>query len=426
MTARTLTILSPSSLSWATVIVICLMLTGHAAILHAKERPVTQSPSRGNTIENKPDFEEPTPLIRFAGALMTDTRARSFAESSNYTYLRWRPCAGNAQHCAIITVQGKRGRIFEYHLIDKTCASVMTDGATQSPHTNSVSIPSGPGSRIATSNETSEISCLGGFYAFMRVKQKNSFLGDNFGYYLQFNETFQVMNNGQWNNLISYLVDSWQLLVQGSGMTDVGHSYQVLNDSGEIIATDNTSNRVIAASGSGTGDLDARCRDLAQTRKNKQALGIELVNDACTVASWPVPDTFTFGVSLVFEYSQSYEFPLCEPLKNTLSAGATVVEDNTYADCKANPGRYFPQDYPPVQQPMILHEDDGFLPEIPEKITIEGDCPSHTSQITSFSIANLNCTITTPYTCEEGENGGCQCKRDERIGSNVETVCTDI
>ena len=89
-----------------------------------------------------------------------------------------------------------------------------------------------------------------------------------------------------------------------------------------------------------------------------------------------------------------------------------------YEDCLENPGRYFPDDYRPEPFPLIVHEDNGFLPEVPEKMFLDGDdCPPYKTVITGFAVGSLSCTMETPYTCEKNNDGECQCDKDERPGS---------
>lgn len=404
----------------------------------------------------RPEAGTATPIIQFGKAMMTDERARSLAEASGFTYIRWFPCSGNVQKCVVLEVLGKKGRIFQYHLLDERCITVASKpvqtrldpdtisaprstaaghratakSATTGANVGATTNPNRPaGAAIDPDEGKGAVSCLGGFRALARARQENSYLADNLGFYMRLHQTFQVVNDGRWTNVVGFISDVWQLPVAGTGLTERGHSYEMLDGAGATMDSGGDSYQYIASSGSSDVSVAEKCGGKRDSYQAQKILAIEIANAVCTLTEWIVPDVTIEGAfapaGVGGIIAGTWDFPYCEPAKDTFKASSAVAATKMYEDCLAHPGRYFPGEYPPVLQPLILHESSGYLPTIPEKISFEGDCPPYTEKVSSFAIGKLSCTVATPYTCEKKKDGQCECKRDERLGSKVETVCTE-
>lgn len=391
------------------------------------------------------------PLIQFGNSFMTDVRARQIAKTSDLSFLRWFPCAQNAQHCMVLEAAGKAGRIFQYHMIDDLCAGRPELDQTQSlsVDTGSIQKPRLPVAKMVEASRTAKpsqepatashpvddvvepegkaVSCLGGWRVLTRARQENSYLADNFGFYLGLNQTFQIVSNGRWTPLFEYSLDTWQLPV--GSLTEQGHAFEVLSPEGDVIASGGESFQWIASSGSTDVSVAERCDAKRDVYVSKVESAIAMTDAKCTMAGWLVP---YFEVTGAFAPAGmggtgtvGFSTPFCAPVSNVATKNNARSGAEMYADCLENPGRYFPSDYPPVMQPLILDASSGYLPVVPEEITLTGDCPAYTTVVSTYTIGNLDCNMSTPYECAEVD-GKCKCNKVNSVGSRVETVCTDF
>lgn len=398
-------------------------------------------------------------IIMFDGAAMSDARARTIARNAGFTYVSWSPCAGTAQHCAAIKVSGQHGRIYEYPVIDTSClANKTATPTTRSPaatpasvaaasdtsanrrarhvsvktgtlaSTTSTSTGQGHGTSAEEVNGNAS-SCFGGYTSLHRVRIEDSYVASGSGFLSQLHHTYQLIVDRRWTDKVTELLDAWNWPVEGSGVTRRGHDYKLMDSHGVVVASSSDEVQYIASSTPAAPSLNDRCKAMVGSSQGVFSAVNQVAYDVCKVVTLPLPDVTSVSASLKplgvgLSLGGTKNMEICVGARDTVNTVIVAASNLVMADCLANPGRYFPADYPAVTTPLEV-VTDTFKSTAPEKIVLEGDCPAQTTFISQFQIGSMVCTQSTPMTCEKNSQGECECKQDGNIGAKVTTVCTD-
>jgi hypothetical protein len=454
----------------ALVIALSLSTTYSPTWAQTKKPKAAVTATQNNTTDIKSvDSIQLRPvIIMFDGTNMTDARAKTIAKNAGFTFVSWSPCVSNAQHCAAIKVEGKRGHIYEYPVIDKKCfadkletknnygigsvtqATATAQSNVQGTSDNSarrrakrVAVKNGTLATVSSSStvvgqvtvpppeeETGNASyCFGGFTALHRIRIEDSYTATGSGFISQLNHTYQLIVNKRWTDKVIEQLDAWDWPISGSGQSDRGHDYKLMDSKGSVVASSSDEVYYIASSTPPGPSLKDRCTAMATGYQGVFAAANQVAYDICKVVTLPLPDVVNvsgslqpLGVGATLGGSKNME--VCSGAKDTVNTVINAATNLVINDCLENPGRYFPADYPAVTTPLEI-VTDTFKSTAPEKITLEGDCPPLSTYISSFQFGSMVCTQSTPMTCEKNSKGECECKQDGHIGSKVTTVCTD-
>ncbi len=384
--------------------------------------------------------------IEFGQELMTDARAKTIAETAGFKYINWRPCSGSLQHCTIFKVQGQRGNIFDYHVVDQRCTTIeggpferpilvsehyasRARSIKLKPAENRGFKPLFEQSVDTPQEEGNATSCFAGYTAMLRVRQENSYTSDNTGYTLVLEHVYQVLKDKRWTDTFIVLNNVWQVPVSGTGLTNQGYSYEFLDGAGTLLSENRSESNLIASSVSGAGyaSLAERCEAVKNIYRTNQGVAVAASYLACTLL--PIPQCAS--IEATFEPlgvggggSLSKCTDTCGAGRDALNSLFDSAAAEMYGDCIENPGRYFPADYSDKPGGFVV-EVEGFKLFIPDTIIAEGgSCDPFQVIEIAFSAAGLQCITNVPSTCEENSQGKCECRRDERIGNEVTTVCT--
>ncbi len=369
----------------------------------------------------------PPVLAKFGDSWMTRERAEEMLAPLGAKFVDFSKCGYNDGSCIYITAVKRNDNVFRYEILDKVCyknpqntkpnLGIQSDQRTiQKSISAKTQINKESSSTSKDSTEPPKDFCLSVKRVVSRVKQDNMVAISPDGHLFRFTHVFQERGNNEWKDVETLSFANWITgFITPTGGEDVGWSYEIYDEKGDLAGSNSESVNQIAGSSDGSTTDYQRCTARKDTMKSTNLeMMIGGFWDICKLVE---PDKFTLGDAIV-PASLEWNGGICQGFENMRKRYLEQIQNEFMEDCLANPD-------------WVLSDNNlNFtVIEYAELIQFKppGEINTSPSVCSSYTVKDVHvdmgdgrvCTADVRMECTSNVAGGCYCSPDSIAGDLV-------